>query len=198
MIRAVGTARRTLFSIRFTASTASSTDRPCTSSSLAPTSSSSGPMCWVRMWISLVTLGSISMAAAIRCWSVSDAASPMSRPFISIARMMAMTTSSTPMLRVPMPSQRASSVTTVADTATRAKIRPTNAPRSSSSTTGSSGCLERWMKPHQLMPGSLARLDSTTAVRNEALSNTMATSRMPMAIDGDSSSWGLRIFVTPS
>ena len=55
-----------------------------------------------------------------------------------------------------MPSQRASSVTTVADTAASAKHRPTSAPRSSSSTTGSSGCLERRMKPHQLMPGSLA------------------------------------------
>ena len=198
MTRAVGTARRTLVSTRFTVSTASETDSPGISSILAPTSSSSGPMCWVRMWIRRCTLGSISMAAAIFSWSVTLADSPMSRPFISIASTMAMPIRSRPIDSVPMPSHRGSPVMCETVTAVRAMTRPTRAPRSSSRTTGSSGCLVRRMKPHQLSCGSLTAEDSMTAVRNDHSSSTIATSRMPMATFTDSSSWGWRIFSTPS
>ena len=73
--------------------------------------------------------------------------------------------------------------------ATRAITRPMSAPKSSSSTTGSSGCFERRMKRnHDASP--LNGRGSFIAVRNEKLSSAMATSRMPMAQPGDSSSWG--------
>ena len=125
--------------MRSTASAASETDRSGISSIFAPMSSSSGPMCSVRMWMRRFTLGSTSMAATIFCWSAVEAASPMSRPFISIARITAMTMSRTPMASVPTPSHTGSSVTWAMLTAARARTRPTRAPKSSSRTTGSSG-----------------------------------------------------------
>ena len=50
----------------------------------------------------------------------------------------------------PRASKRGLSVTTLSTTPKRAKTRPTSAPMSSSSTTGSSGCLVRWMNDRQL------------------------------------------------
>ena len=119
--------------------------RPGSSSSLAPTSSSSGPMCWVRMWMRRRTWGVPSMAAWMRRRSSGVADSPISSPFISTTRMRAMVTSSPPIARVAGPSQRGSSSTTARVTPVKAKTRPKSAPRSSSSTTGSSGLLERRM-----------------------------------------------------
>ncbi len=127
-MRAAGTARRTLVSTRLTASVTSTIDRPSTSSILAATSSSSGPRCWVRMCSRRVTLGSISMAAVMRCTSWSEADSPISRLFISMARIVAMTSSRMPMHSVPMPSHTASPVTSEVVTAARARTRPTSAP----------------------------------------------------------------------
>ena len=99
---------------------------------------------------------------------------------------------------VPMPSHTASPVTSEVVTAARASTRPTSAPRSSRSTTGSSGCFERRMNCHQPTSGLLTWRASTMAVRNEKVSATMLNSRMPIAISGDSSSWGWRIFSMPS
>ena len=78
------------------------------------------------------------------------------------------------MASVPTPSHTGSPVTWATLTAMRAMTRPTWAPRSSSSTTGSSGFFERRMNVHQLTCGSLTFRDSTMAVRNENASRTMA------------------------
>ena len=92
------------------------------------------------------------------------ALSPSSRDFISIARMIAMVTSSRPIIAVPTASQRPSSVMRVMLTPNRAKTRPNRAPLSSRSTTGSSGALAVRMNCTQLcFPRT--RLDSTMAVR---------------------------------
>ena len=100
------------------------------------------------------------------------------------------------MVSVPMPSQTASPVTSVAVSADSAMASPISAPKSSSRTTGSSGFLDRRMNCHQLAsPRTL--LDSTMAVRNEKVSSTIANSRMPIATPGDSTSWGCRIFSSP-
>ncbi len=82
-------------------------------------------------------------------------------------------------------------------TPTSASNRPSSAPMSSSSTTGSSGFFELRTKDHQLaLPRSL--LDSTTAVRSEKPSRTIPTSSTPMAHAGEEISWGWRSFSTPS
>ena len=99
-------------------------------------------------WISRRTSGAPSSALTIRSRSRSDADSPISRPFISMASTMAMTTSSTPMAIEPTASQRGSSVKWARSTPVRAKNRPISAPMSSSRTTGSSGCLERCSHRH--------------------------------------------------
>ena len=101
----------------------------------------------------------------LRCIS-GLAASPISRPFISMARKMAMQQSSRPMAREPSASQRPLPVIAAMVTPKRANMRPTSAPESSSRTTGSSGDFVRRRKGHQL---SLPRrwLASLTAVRNE-------------------------------
>ena len=82
-------------------------------------------------------------------------------------------------------------------TAVSAITRPIRAPRSSSTTTGSSGFFERRMNCHQLASPLIGRA-SWIAVRNDQLSRTRAKRRMPMATRTDSSSWGCRIFSTPS
>jgi hypothetical protein len=75
--------------------------------------------------------------------------------------------------------------------------RPTSAPRSSRSTTGSSGFFERRMNCHQeASPRTL--FDSTIAVRNENVSSATATTRIPIATPAASISCGWRIFSMPS
>jgi hypothetical protein len=101
------------------------------------------------------------------------------------------------MATLPAASQRGSPVQAARATPASAITRPSSAPRSSSSTTGSSGFLEvRTNVIHELRP--LSGRDATTAVRNENSSRTMATSRMPTAQDTFATSWGWRSFSTPS
>ncbi len=97
------------------------------------------------MWIRPRTSGVPSIAARISCWCSVVADSPISRLFISTTRITAMATSRIPIARVAAPSQAASPVTSVSVRPTRANSSPTSAPRSSSSTTGSSGLFERRM-----------------------------------------------------
>ena len=80
-------------------------------SSFAATSSWSGPRCSVRRWMMRRTVGAPSRACAIAVTSAGDADSPISRPFISIASRMAMTTSRKPMASEPTASQRGLPVT---------------------------------------------------------------------------------------
>ena len=67
-----------------------------------------------------------------------------------------MTPSSTPIAIVPSASNTGLPVSTVSPTPSRAKTSPIRAPKSSSSTTGSSGDFDWRMKPHQLT-GALER-----------------------------------------
>ena len=75
--------------------------------------------------------------------------------------------------------------------------RPTSAPESSSSSTGSSGALVRRMNVNQPSEPR-SGVDSRMAVRNENPSITMAMARMARAHPGESRSWGCRSFSTPS
>ena len=100
-------------------------------------------------------------------------------------------------MSVPRASQMVSPVTTVRLTAARARNRPTRAPRSSSSTTGSSGIFECRTNDHQLA-SPFSGSDSWMAVRNENDSRTMAMPRTAKAQIGSSTSWGWRIFSIPS
>ena len=94
-----------------------------------------------------------------------------------------MTSSNTPMAMVPRASQSRSPVIAASATPTSAKARPTSAPRSSSSTTGSSGLFAvRTKRHHDWSP--LIFLDSTMAVRKLKPSATKANSRMPIATPG--------------
>ncbi len=86
-----------------------------------------------------------------------------------------MTTSSRPIAADPTASHRPSPVTRVIETPNSANSRPSSAPESSRSTTGSSGDREVRMKRHQL-PRPLAGVASCTAVRSDKPSMTMAAS----------------------
>ena len=108
-----------------------------------------------------------------------------------------MTTSSAPMAQVAAPSKRGSPVTTARVIPVKANARPTRAPRSSSSTTGSSGLLERRMNwIHS--PFFTWGLAALTAVRSEKASSTSATPRIPSATAGEVMSCGWRSLSTPS
>ncbi len=74
-------------------------------------------------------------------------------------------------------------------TPSRARTSPIRAPKSSSSTTGSSGDFDWRMKLHQLsLP--LSGRDSAIAVRKEKPSSPIATTRMITATSGEvSGSW---------
>ena len=95
--------------------------------------------------------------------------SPSSSDFISVARMMAMVTSRRPIIAVPAASQRPLPVARVRTTPASAKTRPSRAPKSSSSTIGSSGALAVRTKPTQDRAPLCGR-DSWIAVRKEKLS----------------------------
>jgi hypothetical protein len=92
----------------------------------------------VRRWITEGTPSPTS-AARIASTSARVADSPSSSDFVSTASTTAITTSSTPIPAEPIASQRPSSVTSVIETPNSAMTRPISAPKSSSSTTGSSG-----------------------------------------------------------
>ena len=115
-------------------------------------------MCWVFMWITLRTCGDPVSAAVIASTFSGDADSPTSSPFISMARVMAMTTRRTPMAIEPRASQRGSSVKWARSTPARAMNRPISAPMSSSSTTGSSGDFSVRMNRHHDLLGVLVGL----------------------------------------
>jgi hypothetical protein len=118
--------------------------------------------------------GSPTSAASIRRTASGVAASPSSSDRISTASTAAISTSSTPIIAVPAASQRPSSVANVSDTPNSANTRPSSAPRSSSSTTGSSGAFARRTNSTHDAPRR-SRFDSTTAVRSENDSITIAT-----------------------
>ncbi len=96
-----------------------------------------------------------------------------------------MTPSSSPMRTEPTPSQTELSVTVASPSAASAMSRPTSAPESSSSSTGSSGALEPRMNCGHDAP-SRSGLDSWMAVRKLEASSTAATRRMAMAHPVDS------------
>ncbi|OLT15763.1 hypothetical protein BJF78_16135 [Pseudonocardia sp. CNS-139] len=125
------------------------------------------------------------------------APSPMSRLFISMIRMIAITPSSTPMEIVPNASKTGSPVSTLSPTPSSARTRPTSAPRSSSSTTGSSGTFDWRMNCHHVL-SPLSGRDSWIAVRKEKISSTIATTRITTATIGDVSSSGCASFSMPS
>ena len=147
----------------------------------------------MRTWISLSTPSVEEMAARMAAASALVADSPSSRLRISTINTTAMAPSSTPMDSVPMPSHTGALKTVATVTATRANTRPIMAPRSSSSTTGSSGVLDRRMKEVQVAEPR-TRFDSTMAVLNENPSSTMPRDSTEMAQSGESISWGWRIF----
>ena len=74
--------------------------------------SESGLMCTVRMWMTWTSSGPSSSAATIRRCTSGLADSPISRLFISTARMAAAVASSRPMASEPTPSHRPSLVST--------------------------------------------------------------------------------------
>ncbi len=99
---------------------------------------------------------------------------------------------------LPSASKRGSSVTLESTTPTRAITRPISAPRSSSSTTGSSALLDRRTNANHDEPGSFTLRASRTAVRMDNASATSATVRIATAIPRFDVSCGWRSFSTPS
>ena len=101
------------------------------------------------------------------------------------------------MAMLPAASKRALPVSSARLTPNNANARPTSAPVSSNSTTGSSGTLARRMNAHHDSSPLTCRL-SRTAVRSENDSKTIASSRIATAQPAESSSCGLRSFSSPS
>ena len=98
---------------------------------------------------------------------------------------------------VPMPSQIGSPVMIVRPTPMSANTRPISAAMSSSSTTGSSGCLAWRTKETQLcLPRTW--FDSLTAVRSENDSSTIAMSSTTIGSHGTSSGCGWLSLSMPS
>ena len=99
--------------------------------------------------------GALSSAAVIVATSRGDAASPMSRLAISIASTIATTTSSTPIARLPMRVEARLVQHLGQGHARRARTPDrASAPKSSSSTTGSSGFLVPRMNCHHVRPAA--------------------------------------------
>ncbi len=101
------------------------------------------------------------------------------------------------MARVPTPSQTPFPVVTASVTPTRAKTSPTRAPKSSSTTTISSGARACRMNCGQLWSPRLCA-DSCTAVRSENDSSTTATPSTTKAQTGDSMCSGFWTLWKPS
>ncbi len=163
----------------------------------AATRIESGLMCTVRMWMTRSTSGPSSSAATIfRCISAL-AASPISKLFISTARIAAAAASSTPMASEPAPSHWPLPVSADSVTPANANASPIRAARSSSRTTGSSGALVRRMKvPQFRSPRTL--LASLTPVRSEKPSSTADRARTIRATRGERIGSGFRILCRPS
>ena len=138
----------------------------------------------VRRWMTHSTSGPASSAVTMSRSTSSPADSPISRLFISTARMTATQPSSTPIASDPAPSQASLPVITVSATPAVASNSPASAAMSSSRIAGSSGALARRMNASQLSP-SRCSLDSRTAVRSEKLSSTMAIARTANATTGE-------------
>ena len=154
-------------------------------------------MCTVRMWMTWASSGPSSSAATIRRCTSGLADSPISRLFISTARMAAAVASSRPMASEPTPSHRPLPVSTDSPTPANANASPIRAAVSSSRTTGSSGDLVRRMKVPQLRsPRTL--FASRMAVRSENPSSTADTASTMKAISGERISSGLMILCMPS
>src|SRR5215204_1818790 len=106
------------------------------------------------------TPGDRPKAASIRRCRSGDAASPISRLRISIARTTAMHNSSPPIASVPSPSKTGLPVTNARTMPSNANSRPSSAPESSSSRTGSSGLRDSRMylspAPHAPMRSGMA------------------------------------------
>ena len=163
----------------------------------AATSTASGLMCTVRMWMTRTTSGPSSSAAMIiRCMS-GLADSPISRLFISTARMAAAVASSKPMASEPAPSHRPLPVSTDSATPANANASPIRAAMSSRRTTGSSGALVRRMKVPQLR-SPRTWFASLIPVRSENASSTADRASTPKAIAGERTASGFRILCTPS
>ena len=196
MTRADGTAARTRSSAASIAVATSASERLAGIATFAATSSSSGPRCIVRRWITRSIPPPVS-AATIESITRGAADSPSSRLLISTTSTQATLPSSTPIAIEPTPSQRALPVSAASPTPTSAKTSPISAAKSSSSTTTSSGVFECRMKPNQLS-APLTLADSMIAVRNEKHSSTIATTSTTTATAGESSWCGCSTFSTPS
>ena len=190
---AEGTAARRRCSAASIASATSAAVSRRPTAIFAATSSSSGPTCRVRRWMTRSMSGSSARAVRISASSSGSAPSPTSMLDTSKDRKTAITTSSTPIAIEPRPSQRPSPVTTAIVTPKRAKARPIRAPVSSSRTTGSSG----WRASRTNCDSGLEPrdfFDSRKAVRSENDSSTMATNSTPKAHCGwlsSSGNWNL-------
>src|SRR5581483_8802017 len=195
--RAWGTPARTAASARSMTNAVSERGMAPSTAILATTRRSSGPRCSVRRWMTRSTPGVPSRAAQMAACTAGAAASPMRRLLVSTASTKAMQPSRAPMARLPTASKRGFPVSSARPMPTRAKARPSSAPVSSRRTTGSSGTLAwRMNSGHRRSPFS-SRL-SRTAVRSEEVSRAKATTSVPTAQGHESSSWGWRIFSTPS
>jgi len=190
----MGTAARMRRSAASMAATTTAAESSGRTAIFAATSSVSGPTCSVRRWMTRSICGAHDSIAATMAASVTALAdSPISRLFISVARITATLPSSTPTASDPAPSQRASPVIVVSVTPANAKISPASAAESSSSTAGSSGALACRMKLRRLRPAR-RRLVSAIAVRKEKASSTSAMASTPNATAGlvMCSGWAMR------
>ncbi|OIQ69409.1 hypothetical protein GALL_489890 [mine drainage metagenome] len=175
MTCAIGTAARVRASASSIAWATSAAVAAPGTSIFSATSSSSGPRCIVRRWITEDTPGPTN-ATRIRSTTSRAADSPSSRDRVSTESTTAMITSRMPIPAVPPASHRPSPVASVMLTPPRASTSPTSAPKSSRSTTGSSGAFAPRMNATQDWDPR-NRFDSATAVRNENPSMPAAASR---------------------
>lgn len=93
----------------------------------------------VRRWITLSMPSVPATASRIARFAAGVADSPSTRLLVSIARMIAITTSSSPISAVPATSKYWLPVSSINVTPRKARLSPTSAPRSSRRITGSSG-----------------------------------------------------------
>ena len=114
-----------------------------------------------------------------------NAPSPIKRLFVSIAKIIAINPSRTPIDNVPIPSQTAFPVTSAIRTHTNANTSPIRAPKSSRSTTGNSGMRDLLIKLFQEW-SPLYKRDSLTAVWKAYASMTIANRSIANAHHKDS------------
>ncbi len=148
------------------------------SASLATTRISSGPTCSVRRWMIRVTVDSTRSRLGCRHAPRVDAASPISRLFISTA------STHCDHAEQEADDDGAVSVEDRVHLPRQQRVQPTrspgrsSAPRSSSSTTGSSGLFESDGRSRATIGRPSSSEPRVTAVRNENPSSTIATRRI--------------------